>query len=41
MFYKDKRADNFERHFSDLDRDIFRELTLSWQALKVSKLGAI
>ena len=28
MLYKDKGADNFEHHFSDLDCDIYRELTL-------------
>ena len=41
MFNKDKRADNFERYFSDLDHDIFREVTLSKQVLKISNLGAI
>ena len=40
MFNKDKRADNFE-YFSDLDHDIFREVTLSKQVLKISNLGAI
>ena len=41
MFNKDKRANNFERYFSDLDHDIFREVTLSKQVLKISNLGAI
>ena len=28
MFYREKRAENFEGDFSDLDQDIFRELML-------------
>ena len=28
MFCIDWRADNFEHYFSDLDRDIYQELTL-------------